>query len=104
MKINQYFAQFECINPSCKTTYGIDEVIYTCKKCNSLLQVSHDINALREKSPEEWKQIFDKRWGDARFPNTSGIWNKREWVLPEIETENIVSCGEGKTHLFDTPR
>jgi threonine synthase len=99
-----FTAHFECINPECRATYPLSDIIYTCVKCDSLLQVQHDKNALRKKSPEEWRSLFDSRLGDCRFPNNSGIWNKREWVLPQIELENIVSCGEGNTHLFDAGR
>ncbi len=102
--MKKYFAQFECINPACRAQYSINDIIYTCKKCGSLLQVVHDMEALKNLSPDAWKKLFEERLGSVRFPNTSGIWNKREWVLPEIETENIISCGEGKTHLFDVPR
>jgi threonine synthase len=100
--LQNFFAQFSCIN--CGATYSLYEILYTCRKCDSLLQVSHDLNALKSYSPEDWKKLFDSRLGDVRFPNNSGIWSKREWVLPSIKVENIVSCGEGNTHLFDASR
>ncbi len=68
------------------------------------MQVSHDKKALQKLSASEWKNLFDSRLGKPQFPNNSGIWNKIEWVLPSIKTENIVSCGEGNTHLYDTRR
>ncbi|HNH08797.1 MAG TPA: threonine synthase [Leptospiraceae bacterium] len=100
----KYFAQFECINPECKSLYPLTEVIYKCRHCGEILQVSHNMEALKQKSADEWKSLFDSRRGSFEFPNDSGIWSKREWVLPEIEPENIVSSGEGWTHLFNAER
>ncbi|WP_061223530.1 threonine synthase [Leptospira weilii] len=99
-----YKAEFECINDSCKTRYDLNEIVYECKKCGSLLQVSHDLDALRTVSGQEWKDQFDFRFRSVKFPNSSGIWNKREWVLPHIEDKNIVTSGEGLTHLFTSDR
>ncbi|WP_243397207.1 threonine synthase, partial [Leptospira kmetyi] len=55
-------------------------------------------------SGQEWKNQFDARFRSVQFPNSSGIWNKREWVLPHIEDKNIVTSGEGLTHLFNSDR
>ncbi|EMP01955.1 threonine synthase [Leptospira santarosai] len=102
--LTRYKAEFECINDSCKARYDLNEVVYECKKCGSLLQVSHDLEALRTVSGREWKDRFDARFRSVKFPNSSGIWNKREWVLPHIEDKNIVTSGEGLTHLFHSDR
>ncbi|MDX1957791.1 MAG: threonine synthase [Leptospiraceae bacterium] len=99
-----FFAEFECINENCRARYSLDRVIYQCERCDSLLQVSHDIEALKQNSNEAWKKLFSERWGDPVFPNNSGIWNKKEWVLPEIKQENIISSGEGLTHLYNAKR
>ncbi len=97
-------AEFRCINDSCGTTYDLNEIVYECRKCGSLLEVSHDLGALREKSGKQWKELFDSRLGSVKFPNSSGIWNKREWVLPHAENSEIVSSGEGLSHLFNSER
>jgi threonine synthase len=55
---------------------------------------------LHEKTPEEWKNIFNSRMGTIKWPYGSGVWNKKEWILPEIDNENIVSMDEGNTNLF----
>lgn len=89
-------------NPSLQ--FSLDEVIYRCPETGSLLEVVHDLAALRQKSASEWKKIFEERYRSVRFPDNSGIWSKREWVLPEIEEQNIVSLQEGYTPLFRTPK
>ncbi len=95
-----YRAWFQCINEECKATYGLDEIIYNCEKCGELLEVKHDIDALRDKSPDEWKKLFDERVGTTDWPYGSSIWGKKEWILPNIDNDNVVSLFEGHTNLF----
>lgn len=101
---SKFHAFFRCINLECKATYQLDEIIYKCSKCGELLEVFHDLNRLKAYSPDEWRELFDSRLGSIKFPDNSGIWNKREWVLPAIDSKNIVSCGEGNTYLFSVER
>lgn len=100
----KYSAVFQCINPECNCEYELQEIVYVCKKCGDLLQVRHDLSELKKTSAQDWKNLFDDRLRDVRFPNQSGIWSKREWVLPNLQTENIVSSGEGYTHLYEAKR
>ncbi len=95
-----YKAWFKCFNDDCGATYPLDEIIYECKKCHSLLEVTHDIEALKDKTPDEWKQLFEKRCGTIDYPYGSGVWGKKEWVLPQIDNSNIVSLYEGNSNLF----
>lgn len=93
-------AQFKNINGS--DTYPLDEVIYRSRVDGSLLEVQHDYDALRAlHSPEEWKALFAKRKGEIQPPYDSGIWGKKELVLPAIDEKNIVTLGEGWTPLFN---
>jgi threonine synthase len=64
------------------------------------LQVEHDIEALRSRSGEEWRALFDQRYKGTRWPYGSGVWGKREWVMPHIDDDLIVSMDEGGTNLF----
>jgi len=95
----KYSAHFQCIS-GCDEKYSLDEVIYRCKKCDSLLEVAHEMAPLKEKSSENWKSEFNSRYRSIDFPYDSGVWNKKEWVLPDIDNEHIVSMGEGYTHLY----
>jgi len=94
-----YSAEFRCI-AGCDEKYPLDEIVYKCKKCGSLLEVHHDMDKLRETSAEEWKRLFDSRIGTNKWPYGSGVWRKKEWVLPEINNDNIVSMYEGNTNMF----
>ena len=95
-KYNCWYQSIE--NPENK--YDIREIIYRCPKTGSLLEVEHDLDLLREKKPEEWKNLFDQRYRKQKWPYGSGVWGKKEWVVPFIKDENIVSMYEGGTNLF----
>lgn len=89
-----------CIDPTCAVTYGLDEVVFACRRCGGLLDVAYD-----------WSQVpvpkrmaeFEKRWhtparsveGRADF---SGVWRFRE-LIPFARVEDLVSIGEGRTIL-----
>tara|TARA_B100000029_G_scaffold203344_1_gene201517 strand:+ start:701 stop:2026 length:1326 start_codon:yes stop_codon:yes gene_type:complete len=69
-----------------------------------LLDVEHDLAALRTQSAEDWKALFDARWMSHEWPYSSGIWSKLEWVYPGIDLKNVVSFAEGGTNLWHAQR
>ena len=62
-------------------TYSCDDVVYRSAD-GGLLDVSHDIKALSHYGPDYWKALFDSRVGTTQWPYGSGVWSKKEWVLP----------------------
>ncbi|HOX38185.1 MAG TPA: threonine synthase [Candidatus Brocadiia bacterium] len=95
----RYRAWFECF-AGCEGKYKLTDIIYRCPKCEGLLTVVHDMEALRHRSAAAWMDIFDRRYKRTEWPYGSGIWGKKEWVCPEVENDNIVSMYEGGTNLF----
>src|SRR5437016_1205481 len=93
-----FHAWFECLR-GCNVRHRLDQIVYRCELCGGLLEVRHDVKALRQISPAEWKRLFDSRLGRA-----SGVWSKKEVVLPELEEKNIVSLGEGNSPLIKSER
>lgn len=94
-------ASFECFR-GCEGRYPLTQAIYRCPKCDGLLAVRHDLAALAaHRSAAEWKKLFEERWS-AR--SSSGVWNYREWVAPEIPDASIVTTGEGMTPLYPARR
>ncbi len=47
-----------------------------------LLDVQHDMEALAHYDGAYWKKLFDSRVGTTKWPHGSGVWSKKEWVLP----------------------
>ena len=94
-----YRAVFRCA-AGCPGDHAIWQPIYHCPTCGDLLQVEHDVDALRHRSPVAWMRLFDDRYKRTLWPYGSGVWGKKEWICPEIRNENIVSMDEGGTNLF----
>src|SRR5437763_327672 len=95
-----YRAWFQCINPQCGDTYPLTAVVYNCARCGSLLEVQHDLQALARVDAAGWIKLFEERYKSNQWPYGSGVWGKKEWILPEINHNNIVSLYEGGTNLF----
>jgi threonine synthase len=65
-----------------------------------LLEVQHDLEAMRQRSPAAWMKLFDERYLRTGWPYGSGVWGKAEWVQPHVDPANVVSLLEGGTNLF----
>jgi threonine synthase len=91
----------QCIDPSCASTYAVEEARVACTKCGGLLDIKYD-----------WKKLpvpknlsfFEGRWATkgteaAGRADFSGVWRFRE-LLPFYRSEDqIVTIGEGRTVL-----
>ncbi len=98
-----YSAWFQCLK-GCPGRHALDEVIYRCPACNGLLEVAHDLDALRRTTADEWKHLFDSRGRVTVWPYASGVWGKKEWVFPAMDDAHVVSTLEGNTLLFRSER
>jgi threonine synthase len=79
--------------------YGLDEVVYTARD-GGLLQVVHDMDELRKTPAAGWKRLFEERAHKTEWPYGSGVWGKKEWVLPDLDPDHVVSMYEGNSNLF----
>jgi len=89
-----------CIMPACAATYDIDEALFACPACGSLLDVAYDWS--RCALPSSLKH-FDSRRASVGGTETadadySGVWRFRE-LLPFAPLEDLVTTGEGRTIL-----
>lgn len=94
-----YDCWLECIR-GCKGRYSIFDSVYQCPSCGGLLDVAHDMEALAQRTAQEWRTLFDQRTRTNEWPYGSGVWGKKEWVCPRVENEYVVSMYEGHTNLF----
>jgi threonine synthase len=97
--MSRYKAVFRCI-AGCHGDHSIWQPLYNCPRCGDLLQVVHDLDALRHRSPVAWMRLFDDRYKRTAWPYGSGVWGKKEWICPDIRDENVVSMDEGGTNIF----
>lgn len=94
-----YRAWFSCV-AGCPGQHPLSQVIYRCPSCAGLLEVVHDEEVLRKRSPAGWMRLFDQRFLRTSWPYGSGVWGKKEWVQPMISADNVVSLFEGGSNLF----
>ena len=92
-------AWFQCIE-GCKKKYALNEIIYRCRNCGGLLEVSHNLELLKKYDAGTWKKLFDERYRRTEYPYGSSVWGKKEWVCPDVENHNVVSIYEGGSNLF----
>lgn len=93
---NTYFRCFA----GCSGKHSVFDVIYTCPTCGGLLEVYQEREPLKQRNEYKWKQLFDSRASTTAWPYGSGVWSMKEWVLPNLADENVVSMCEGNTNLF----
>ena len=94
-----YQAWFQCVK-GCPGKFGLLEIVYRCPSCDGLLEVKHDTDALKTRAPAAWIKLFDDRCRVNIYPYGSGVWAKKEWVVPFINDDNVVSMFEGNSNLF----
>ena len=85
--------------PDSTECYSLDEIVYRSRS-GGLLDIQHDMEALKKYDGAYWRNLFDSRVGKTTWPYGSGVWSKKEWVLPEIDPDDIVSAFEGNSNLF----
>lgn len=96
----------QCI--SCGKTVQPDKFYYTCPSCEGLLMVSRDDAFIKSTVGvgAQARNYFDAlRFGYDRkkYPNDSGVWLWKDFILPEFPVESIISLKEGQTDLFEVP-
>jgi threonine synthase len=94
-----FSAAFRCI-AGCHGLHPLDQPLYRCPTCGDLLEVAHDMDALKTRSAAAWMKVFDERYKRTTWPYGSAVWGKKEWVAPSVRDEMVVSMDEGGTNLF----
>jgi len=79
-----------CIN--CGSTYGIDDIVYFCRRCGDLLEVQYEPNELENAaSKSEWLNL------------PLSVWKYRDF-MPVRSFSRIISLNEGGTGLHHCHR
>jgi len=86
-----------CIAPACAAAFDTAEILFSCPRCGSLLDVCYDWNACHV--PKSLR-FFDERRGSGSMrhgnPDASGVWRFRE-LIPIAPVDELVAIGEGST-------
>ncbi|HPD61155.1 MAG TPA: pyridoxal-phosphate dependent enzyme [Thermodesulfobacteriota bacterium] len=97
--IPQYHAEmvYECIG--CEKSFDINQFLYTCPHCKSLLRIKNkNFSILKEKPGEYWQEVFDFR-KILNISSLKGIFRFYEFIFPIIPLEDIIYLGEGDTPI-----
>lgn len=94
-----YHSWLQCFR-GCGRRYSVYDVVYRCEECGGLLDVQHDLGALKGRSGTVWRTLFEERTRSVEGSYASGVWSKKEWVCPQLGPENVVTLGEGNTPLL----
>ena len=79
--------------------WELDDIVYRSPN-GGLLEVAHDLSLLKARSAAAWMKLWDSRYKRTQWPYGSGVWGKKELVLPNVPDEHVVSLDEGGTNLF----
>ncbi|MHC4990296.1 MAG: pyridoxal-phosphate dependent enzyme, partial [Planctomycetota bacterium] len=93
-------SRLRCVE--CGSELDPREIHYRCT-CGGLLEVHHDLERLRALVPG-LRERFEQRLGARRGVHASGVWRYHELILPDLPAEQIITCGEGNTPLYASPR
>ena len=86
---------YRCLG--CNERFGIDELLYTCPNCGSVLLLYSEGNKLLESlDGNKWKKIFDYR-KLLNYPAIKGIFLFYDFIAPVIPLSSIIYLGEGQT-------
>ena len=91
----------KCIDPDCARTFSVDETLYACPDCGSLIDVCYDWDRAR---PPRRLRDFEEKYARRRDRLAfSGVWRFKE-LLDFCPEECVLTIGEGQTLLRASPR
>jgi threonine synthase len=96
-----FHAEFKSLSGN--DAYPLSQIVYRGKD-GSLLEVSHNRSAWKSRSSDDWKKLFQSRRASFAPADLSGVWSKRELVLPELPVEDIITLQEGFSPLFNAQK
>jgi len=86
----RYLKSLICVR--CGAEYSFEEIVYSCRRCGDVLDVTYDYDAIAE--------VLNKKVLTERAPTLL----KYMEFLPILEPKNVVSLSEGNTPLIKSKR
>jgi threonine synthase len=93
---------YRCLG--CESRFGIEELLYTCPGCGSVLLIEDaEWDRLKETPGETWRKVFDYR-KMLNLPALQGIYRYHELIGSIIPLEDVICLGEGHTSIVAANR
>ncbi|MFH1672248.1 MAG: threonine synthase [Pseudomonadota bacterium] len=90
---------YRCLK--CNEEFDIDQLLYTCPKCGSVLLLEDKLfEQLRIIPGDVWRKVFDYR-RMLNIPALKGIYIYHEFIGPTLPLDSIVYLGEGNTPIVE---
>lgn len=91
-------AFLRCVT-GCEGEHDVFTPLFSCPSCGGLVDVVHDVEALKRRSAAGWHQLLAERAASSHPLDRSGVWTHREWVMPGLHPTEVVTAGEGRAPL-----
>lgn len=89
---------YECL--SCRERFGIEELLYTCPRCGSVLLIEdRKWSRLKSIPGPLWRRILDCR-SMLSVPALRGVYRFHELLGSILPVEDIIYLGEGQTPVI----
>jgi threonine synthase len=96
-------AHLFCI-AGCSGEHDVFTPLFSCPTCGGLVDVAHDVEQLARTDANTWKKRISERASSSSSELArSGVWMFREWVMPGLADDEIITLGEGRSPLTDVP-
>ena len=88
---------YRCLG--CRKEFGIDDLLYTCPDCGSVLLLQDKaFSKIESIGGERWREIFDYR-RMLNLQSLKGVFRYYEFIAPVIPLDRIIYLGEGHTPI-----
>lgn len=90
---------YRCLG--CGSEYGIDELLYVCPSCDSVMMLHETSNLVIKKADgPTWRKILDHR-RMLNIPALKGIYRYHEFLGSVVPLEAVIYLGEGHTPVVE---
>ena len=89
---------YRCLG--CGATHGIDELLYVCPKCDSVMMLAETSGVTKKLDGPTWRKVLDHR-RMLNIPALKGIYRFHEFLGPVVPLDAVIYLGEGHTPVVE---
>lgn len=89
---------YRCLG--CGAEHGIDELLYVCPKCDSVMMLHETSGITKKLDGPTWRKVLDNR-RMLNIPALKGIYRFHEFLGSVVPLEAVIYLGEGHTPVVE---